>query len=262
MGRVLLAMSSRSIGYVMPDCLWSIMHLDKGPHDVDLMVLTVNKHKHAIRALNNGYNLTRARDFAIQHGYDAMFIVESDIVFPPETLLTLLDVMKKTGAGVVCALTPERPEKVGTDQFVVCMSWNGNPHARRAINEGRDFRVTGCGSGYMCVLVRRNVFKRFKFPERVASDMNWYHQLQRAGVKVVCHVGLRLFHKQRSDGRIIRGNRYVVEHWRRIIEDDERQGNPWYYRLPGGRWWWGRTKDKFLNELPNHINEDRRWWSW
>lgn len=263
MGKVLLQVSSASLRYVTPETWLSIANLDPGPHTVDLHVMCgkIPEHPKAARPCHLGYTMEFSRQFAVQHGYDAMFIVQSDIIFPPNTLLVLLDVMKKHQAGVVCPLTPERPDKVGTDNFVVCMSWNRNPDARKAINEGRDFRVTGSGSGYMCVLVRRDVFKRFRFPATASSDMHWYGSLQKARVKIICHVGLRLYHKQR-DGRIIRGDVWVVEHWRRIIEQDEKQGKPWYHHLPGGKWWNGMTKDKFLNELPNHVNENRRWWSW
>ncbi|GAI17764.1 unnamed protein product, partial [marine sediment metagenome] len=203
----------------------------------------------------------RSRRFAVKHGYDYMFIVQSDIIFPPNTLLVLLDAMKKHDTGVVCPLTPERPEKVRTDDFVVCMGWNKNPHARDAINKGEDFEITGSGSGYMCVLVRRDVFKKVEFPAIGSSDMNWYNALHKAGVKIMCHVGLRLYHKQRSDDRIIRGDRYVVEHWQEVVKRNLARGKPWFYGLPRA-WWWGRGKKQFLAELPKHLQEDPIWWRW
>jgi len=262
MGSVLLQVCSASLNYVMIETWRSIANLDPGPHTVDLHIMCgkIPGNPRAPRPCHLGYCMEMSRKFAVDHGYDYMLIVQSDIVFPPETLLVLLDVMKTHDAGVVCPLTPERPEKVGRDDFVVCMPWNRNPHARKAINEDRDFRVTGSGSGYMCALVRRDVFERFKFPATDSSDMNWYDSLQREKVKIICHVGLRLFHKQRT-GEIIRGDQWIVEHWRRIMEEDVRQGRPWYYHLPG-RWWWGRSKKTFLEELPSHIKEDRRLWSW
>lgn len=264
MALILLQLTTKNLGFVKPETWWSITNLDPGPHIVDLHILCRNRpdQPHAIRAVHQGYNMERSRQFAIKHGYDYMFIVQSDIIFPPNTLLVLLEAMKKHDAGVVCPLTPERPEKIGTDDFVVCMRWNKNPHAREAINVGEDFRVTGCGSGYMCVLVRKDVFQKFEFPAEGSGDMHWYSTLQKAKVEIFCHVGsLRVFHKQWSDDRIIRGNVYVVQHWREIIRKNIKNRKNWYRGLPQ-RWWWSLTPEEFLRQLPNHIDKERVWWTW
>jgi len=43
----------------------------------------------------------------------------------------------------------------------------------------------------------------------------------------------------------------IVEYWKQVLNDNERQGNPWYYGLLRD-WWWGKTKEEFLEELPKH----------
>ena len=263
MGLILVQLTTKDIGYVMPETWASLHALDIGYHIVDLHVLSRNdpKNPKAIRSHHQGYNMERSRQFAVKHGYDCILVVQSDIVFPPETLKVLVEKMKQHNAGVVCPLTPERPEKVKTDNFVVCMGWNGNPHARKAINEGRDFEITGNGSGYMCVLVRKDVFQKVSFPVMGNSDCSWYPALRRAGVKIVCEVSLRIGHKQRSDGAIIRGDVYVTKHWRDVTAANIKKGRPWFYGLPG-KFWRGRTREQFLEQLPKHINENRAFWSW
>lgn len=263
MALILLQLTTKTLAGIEPETLFSICNLDRGPHTLDLHFLSRNdpKHPKAIRSHQQGYNMEMSRQWAVKHEYDYILVVQSDIIFPPETLLVLIEKMKEHKAGVICPLTPERPEKVGTDDFVVCMHWNGNPHARKNINLGKDFEVTGNGSGYMCVLVRRDVFEKIPFPVRGSSDINWYKALRKAGVKILCHVGLRLGHKQRSDDLIIRGDIHIVQHWKAKLKNNSQRKKPWFYGLPG-KWWWGRSADQFLSQLPEHIDGDRRWWSW
>lgn len=267
MALILMQLTTKNFKHTKPETWECIPKLDIGPHIVDLHVLTQNDPKNlkGIRAVHQGYNMERSRQWAIRHHYDYILIVQSDIIYPPNILLKLLEVMKKHDAGVVCPLTPERPEKVKTDGFVVEMKWNGNPHARGHITKGEDFRITGNGSGYMCVLVSRKVFQRFKHPAQGSGDIHWYQALQKAKVKIICEVGLRLFHKQWSDGRIIRGNKYVVEHWRNFIRANKRRNRLWHHGLFKAKinnWIRGLTEQQFLEQLPAHIDEDRFWWAW
>ena len=263
MALILLQLTSKNIGFIMPETWQSIRNLDCGPHTVDVHVLCRNRPPtpHAARPVHLGYNMERSRLFALKWGYDYMLVVQSDIIFPPQTLITLIDVMNKHKAEVVCALTPERPEKVKTDNFVVCMSWNNNPHARAHINKGENFRVTGNGSGYMLVLIARSILAKYDFPRTASGDCDWYAKLRKHNVKVMCEVGMRILHKQRSNDVIIRGNAHVVEHWRRIIAANKKKGRKWYEGLHG-KWWNGLSEQDFLKQLPAHIDEDRRWWSW
>lgn len=263
MALILLQLTSKNLGFIMPETWQSVRALDPGLHVVDLHVLTRNRptSPHAVRPVHLGYNMERSRLFAVKWGYDYLFVIQSDIIFPPNALQVLLKVQQQYKAEVVCALTPERPEKVGTDEFVVCMSWNNNPHARARINAGKNFTVTGNGSGYMLVLIDRSVLAKYEFPRSGASDCDWYAKLRKHQVKVICEVGMRVYHKQRSDGRIIRGDAHVVQHWRNVTGKNLNQGRLWHQDLPGS-WWYGRTRKEFLEQLPEHINENRAWWSW
>jgi len=263
MALILFQLTSKNIGFIQPETWASIYALDPGPHKIDIHVLTRQRPvtPDAARPVHLGYNMERSRLFAIKYGYDYMLIVQSDIIFPPNALQVLMKVMEKHKAGVVCPLTPERPEKVGTDKFVVCMSWNNNPHARAHINKGENFRVTGNGSGYMMVLVHKSVFTKHEFPRTASSDCNWYAGLQKAGVKIICEVNMRVLHKQRGEGLTIRGDAYLVEYWRKVTAENIKQKRKWYSGLPG-KWWNGKSREQFLEQLPKHIDENRAWWSW
>lgn len=263
MALVLLQVTSKNVPFIMPETWESIRNLDCGPHTVDLHVLCRQRPvtPDAVRPVHLGYNMERSRLFCKKWGYDHMLIVQSDIIFPPNALLTLLKVMKDKKASVVCALTPERPEKVKTDDFVVCMSWNSNPHARGHINKGENFKVAGNGSGYMLILVDKSVFNKYEFPRTACSDCDWYSKLQKDQVSIWCEVGMRIFHKQKKDGVIIRGDKHVVDHWRKIVEENIKAERPWYHGFPR-RNGLPSTKEEFLDQLPKHIDEDRAWWSW
>lgn len=267
MAIVLLQVTSKNVGYIMPETWESIRNLDCGPHTVDVHILCRQRPvtPTAVRPVHLGYNMERSRLFCNKWEYDYMLIVQSDIIFPPNALLTLLKLLQEKKAGVVCALTPERPEKVKSDDFVVCMSWNGNPQARTHINRGENFKVTGNGSGYMLILVDKSVFNKYEFPRTATSDCDWYAMLQKAGVPIWCEVGMRILHKQHSDGVIIRGDKHVVERWQKVIAENNKAKRKWYHGLPHADWlpfYEQSDASTFLKRLSEHINEDRAWWSW
>jgi len=189
---------SHSLNYIALECLQAIQALDLGGHQVDWMLLTESPYKGA-GDMNIAFNQNKARQKAIAETYDYMLIVESDIIIPKHTLLTLLE----TQGDVIVAITPERPSKVKTDDFIVCMSWNHNKDARAHIDKLEAFEMTG-SDGYTCVLVSRNVFSQIEFPVVGSGDMRWYGVLHQKGFKIICQPKVHTFHKDR-DGKIITG---------------------------------------------------------
>jgi len=165
---------------------------------VDWMLLTESPYKGA-GDMNIAFNQNKARQKAIAEAYDHMLIVESDIIIPKHTIPTLL----ATQGDVIVAITPERPTKVKTDEFIVCMSWNNNKDARAHIDKKEAFEMTG-SDGYTCVLVSRKVFSVIEFPVASSGDMGWYNVLHQKGFKVICQPNVHTFHKD-IDGRIITG---------------------------------------------------------
>lgn len=189
---------SHTLGHIAPECLMSIQALDTKDHQVDWMLLTQSPHPGA-GDMNIGHNQNIARQKAIAEHYDFMFIVESDIIIPPHALQTLL----ATEGDVRVAITPERPSKVKTDEFIVCMGWNNNVNARGYIDKLQAFEMTG-SDGYTCVLISQKTFSQVEFPVVGSSDMVWYSVLHQKGFKIICQPKVHTFHKDR-DGQIIKG---------------------------------------------------------
>jgi len=189
---------SHNLNYIALECLQAIQGLDIGPHQVDWMLLTESPFK-GQGDKNIAHNQNIARQKAIAENYDFMLIVESDIIIPKHTLTTLLE----TQGDVIVAITPERPSKVKTDEFIVCMSWNNNKDARAHIDKLEPFEMTG-SNGYTCVLISRKVFSEISFPEAGSGDMGWYNVLHGKGFKITCQPKVHCFHKDR-DGKIIQG---------------------------------------------------------
>jgi len=189
---------SHSLNYIEPECILAIRSLELGGHQVDWMFLTESPFKGA-GDMNIAHNQNKARAKAINENYDFMLIVESDIIIPKHALLALI----ATQGDVIVGLTPERPSKVKTDDFIVCMPWNNNQNARAHIDKLEPFEMTG-SDGYTCILVSRNVFSQIEFPVAGSGDMGWYNVLHGKGFKVICQPKVHCFHKDR-DGRIIQG---------------------------------------------------------
>jgi len=254
--RVLLVTSAAGYGALCSEYWSSLARLDPGKNVLDVMILTEDPYPGEWDR-NIGHKLNRARTYAISQGYDYLWIIESDIVVPSQALPMLLELK----ADVACGLTPERPTKVGTDRFIVEMSWNGNPGAREAIPKGQSFRIPGVGS-YTCTLVARRLFEAEVFPEQLAGDMAWYWKIQKAGFVVMVHPGVLCGHVDR-DGRVIRSEDYCLGYWRGMIARAEVERKPWYYYVPcpqDNPWWYGLDQLRFLEKLPEHMKTELIWW--
>ncbi len=256
MAKVLLVTVSQSIRHIAPK-VWTAIHkMDRGRHVLDYLVVTEQKPRtDPNRLIMN--NLEKARHYAIQLGYHCMFIVENDVIVPEHALTHLLNLASDVAVG----LYPERPSKVGTDDFLVCIPWNKNKNARRHIEKGEPFILTGRG-GYGCVLIRHRVFSKVKFP---AGDMSWYDILHAEGFKVMCNPHVICFHiNHTAKGKpVIRGPNYTVKYWKKVIAANKKRGSTWFHGLPY-MWWWGMNEKKFLQALPSHLDRtsvaEERWY--
>lgn len=176
---------------------WEALHtLDVGEHTVNILISCENLPK-VVGDKNIGYNLNKARSISLVDGYDYLAIIESDVIPPSNALLEML----KVNADVIVGLVPERPSKVKTNEFIICMSWNGNPNAKELIPKGQPFELPG-GDGYACILVKRRVLEKVKFPEQGSGDMCWYNELHKLGFKVFCQPSVLCSHIDR-DGKVI-----------------------------------------------------------
>lgn len=244
MAKVLLVTVSQSVGHVAPAVSDAIQQLNRGSHVVDWLIVTEQDPP----CDPNGIimqNLEKARHYAVQLAYDYMFIVENDVVVPKHALMSLMNL-----GDVAVGLYPERPSKVGTDEFLVCTPCNDNKDARKHIEKGKPFLLTGRG-GYGCVVIKYHVFSKIKFP---IGDMSWYDILHSEGFQVMCNPHVICFHiDHTAEGKpVIRAPEYVHDFWKKVIMNNKKNHASWYHGLPY-MWWWGMNPDKFLEQLPLHL---------
>ena len=256
LANVLLVIVSQSIRHIDQRVWEAIQKMDRGSHVLDLLVATDQEPAtDPNRLIMN--NLEKARHYAFQLGYHYVFIIENDIILPKHALISLMNL----NADVAVGLYPERPSKVGTDDFLVCMPWNGNKGARRHIERGKPFLLTGRG-GYGCVLISLRVLSTVKFP---VGDMAWYDILHAEGFKVMCNPHVICFHiDHTAEGKpIIRSPDHVYKFWERVVAENRKRGSAWYHGLPY-MWWWGMNEKQFLKALPSHLERRRvaeeRWY--
>jgi len=237
---------------VFTEALEAVKDIDRGGHILDYFFPT-NIPSDFIADKGLGFNLEKARQVALTQGYDYMLIVESDIIPPKDCLLKML----KVNADVVVSLTPERHEKVGTFYPIVCMGWNNNPEALPNFLKGTPFRVHGC-AGFTLTLINRKVIEGVRFPIEAPCDFTWYAVIHRMGFSVVCDPSIWTKQIERA-GRIARGKDSVLSYWKIITRQNELQKKGWYFGLPE-TWWYGWTREQFLNEMASHL-DDPQWWS-
>jgi hypothetical protein len=231
---------------------WKALHeIDRGEHVLDLGVFTENPYENF--EMNMGYNLELARKLVLSEPYDYLFNVESDVVPPRNCLLELL----KMNTDVAFALVPDRPCKIGKDDFVACMGWNNNPRARDAIDKLETFEITG-NTGTGCFLMSRSVLEKVAFPLKSGIDFVWSDDLHKKGIKMLCNPNVICGHVD-SNGKIVRGKEWCLEYWRDHMKENDDQRREWYHGLPYS-WWHGMDKDSFLKELEKRMDSEAAWY--
>lgn len=143
---------------VLPDTFQSLWDLEK-PCECDFRFV-------------RGYDCATARnkiaDLAIDGGYDAVLMVDSDMTLPADALSNLLD----TGLDVVSGWCLRRSVDTGqTNVYRLHDTHGGNyygyPHeSAYSADEMRAFMepVMVHGVGMACCLIRTDVFKRLRYP--------------------------------------------------------------------------------------------------
>lgn len=110
-----------------------------------------------------GYGAARARNLiaeeCLEGGFDAVLMVDSDIVLPPDALGPLLE----GGCPVVLGCYPRRGEPGGTEVFLPGMrDFTDANRVMAADLPRRRFEAKGGGMG--CALVRADVFRTLPRP--------------------------------------------------------------------------------------------------
>lgn len=163
---------------------------------------------------NNLHQMQRARETFLQGRYDAMLVVESDII-PPRDALVRLAAMIEQGIDVAYGVYRFRTSDV-INIFELYPVNNGlgpgnpgeslsiHPHLlRRALRLG----VYPCsGAGFGCTLIRRRVLEAVEFRvderESAHADSYWIRDVLKAGFRSAAEMRVVCGHKD-EEGRVL-----------------------------------------------------------
>lgn len=142
------------------------------------MEIVFGKHdqtngQHAYDNLIDKHN--QARRMALEGGYDALFLVEADMVIPQNALLRLAAIDTDVAYGLYVS-------RHGSHQWLAFSSLRD--HTGKSIDRDRRYcaQVWGKvietkGVGMGCTLIRRNVLEKIEFTRRGSCADDWYFSL-------------------------------------------------------------------------------------
>lgn len=167
---------------------------------------------------NHFHQYQRGRELLLRGPYDAMLVIESDIIPPPDTIkrLAALDVDVAYGCYVfrnnrcpVVNIFEAYPEKNGIRSRNVGESLTVRGLWADAVKAG----VIKCsGAGFGCVLIKRHVIEEVPFrliPTNGHCDTPWTRDVWRAGFSMMADTRVLCGHKD-EDGTIL---------WPEALED-------------------------------------------
>jgi len=140
----------------------------------------------------------RARKLALAGGYDALFLVEADMIIPPDALLKLADIETDVAYGLYVS-------RHGSGQWLAFDQISKN--SGKSINRNRKYcadkwgkviETQGVGMG--CTLINRRALEALEFRRYGANADDWYFSLDciELGIKQYHHLGVVCGH---IDGR-------------------------------------------------------------
>lgn len=151
---------------------------------------------HAADVRNHLHQYQRGREMFLRGDYDAMLVIESDMVPPPDVLDRLSACRADVAYGVYrfrqidkVNLLERYPVNAETGALtpIVGSSLSDREHLLRRL--ARDGRIACAGSGLGCVLIRRRVLEQipFRHPRSpiVYCDVPWTEDVYTAGFSQV-----------------------------------------------------------------------------
>ena len=179
---------------ISPDTFKAIWDMDKGQNEVDF-------------GFTRGYDCARARNDiarkAIAGGYDAVLMVDSDVVVPENALVTLLGHDSGVSLGWYARTDDENSTCIhgwGTTGYT--RPYTTAEIAGYAASEGPVSVIRGGGMG--CALVRTWVFERLKRPwfawtehrsgSELSEDFYFCEKCKEAGIHVTVDARVRCKH--------------------------------------------------------------------
>jgi hypothetical protein len=141
----------------------------------------------------------RLREMALAGGYDALLVVEADMLPPPHALRCLLDTGADVAYGLYCF---RHTEQAGLWNVYATLNDDGSgaalcsdPAQARSL-WGSVVRCAGVGMG--CTLIRRHVLSALPFRDNGALHCDWWMGMDAAaaGYSQVAHLAVACGHIQ------------------------------------------------------------------
>ena len=164
----------------------------------------VGEDARAVGIRNHSHQYQRGRELFLSGWYDAMLVIESDIIPPRDTLKRLAALPADVAYGVYLFRgEPGHPRQVN-----ILERYKGWPAQGRNVGEPLTARglyaaavragVIDCsGSGLGCVLIRRHVIEAVPFgaPKGAGHfDTTWTRAVYRAGFRMMADMNVRCGH--------------------------------------------------------------------
>lgn len=174
------------------------IHGQKWEYAIDFYFTRDNPHKEGY--LNIEHNMNKARKVFLKGKYDAMFVVESDMLPPYDALQRLSEVEADIAGGLYVM----RQSAIATNAMVYDPANPDNLSAtplHQLAGIGM-FRTNGVSCG--CALISRDVLKEISFHAELPlpPDSPFMKECNNAGFVTVCDADIVCGHK-REDGRIL-----------------------------------------------------------
>lgn len=183
------------------DAICRQQYLQSAAHGMDAFFTMDNPWPVADRGKRNVlYNYQRGRQVFLSGKWDAMWVVESDVIPPPDALLRMVNVVKDHGADVVYGVylfrQPWPHEVVNVTEFYHEGARNrGESWKERPLPTG----VTKCtGSGLGCTLITRHVLEAIDFRHGHwlgHCDVHFNDDVYQAGYSMMCDWAVVCGHK-------------------------------------------------------------------
>lgn len=134
-----------------------------------------------------------ARDMVLYGGYDALFLVEADMLIPSDALRKLAALNAPVAYGLYVSRHPNHEwlaltRLTPTDHEYVS---NDPDYAHRWFGDGTQ-AIETCGVGMGCTLIRRDVLERLSFRQRRGMADDWLFALDcvKYGITQLTHTGV------------------------------------------------------------------------
>ena len=191
-----------------PETVHAILTLDRGEHAIQVLFDHENppggdERLTILYKYSRMRGLLLARD--IETGFDAVLIIESDIIPPKDALLKLVDCNSDLATGLYMFRRSE-PYVCNAARYIPGKDWADQSYSLFPDDLlkiwGKKIRVSGLGIG--CILIQRHVMEGVPFVDcsQVHCDWGFSRDVLRRGYKTICDMSIICGHK-RPDGMII-----------------------------------------------------------